>query len=89
MDVEVLQKTEKKEKQTDIKKIMVYNDDVNSFDHVIRSFVEVCGHDPIQAEQCSVTIHYNGKCGVKTGDVEELTPMCIELLRRKINAKIE
>lgn len=69
--------------------LIVYNDDVNTFDHVIESLVKVCRHDAIQAEQCTYIIHYNGKCQVKTGSFEKLEPMCTALLDRGISAIIE
>ncbi len=73
----------------DSKDLIVYNDDVNTFDHVITSLMEVCGHELHQAEQCSIIIHYNGKCQVKHGDFEELKPMCVALLDRGLSAVIE
>jgi len=79
----------KNEKKTDIKQIIVYNDDVNTFDWVIQSLIEVCNHDMIQAEQCATLVHYKGKCGVKSGDYSELEPYCYELLNRQISAVIE
>lgn len=69
--------------------LVVHNDDVNTFDFVIQTLIEVCGHDPLQAEQCTLTIHYNGKCSVKKGSFETLKPMCIEILERGINATID
>ncbi len=69
--------------------LIVYNDDVNTFDHVIESLVKVCRHDSIQAEQCTLIIHYNGKCQVKRGTFEKLEPMCTALLDRGISAVIE
>ena len=71
------------------KDLIVYNDDVNSFDHVIESLIKVCEHDPYQAEQCTWIIHYKGKCGVKRGDYDSLVAMCSALLDRGINAEIE
>ena len=71
------------------KQIIVYNDDFNTFDHVIESLIKVCKHDPIQAEQCTFLIHYKGKCSVKKGSYEELEPMCTALLERGITAEIE
>ena len=71
------------------KQIIVYNDDFNTFDHVIESLIKVCKHDPIQAEQCTFLIHYKGKCSVKKGAYEELEPMCTALLERGITAEIE
>lgn len=69
--------------------LIVYNDDVNTFDHVIESLVKVCRHDLIQAEQCTWIIHHNGKCQVKVGNIDKLEPMCTALLDRGISAVIE
>ena len=69
--------------------LIVYNDDVNTFDHVIESLMKVCRHDAIQAEQCTWIIHHNGKCQVKHGTYEKLEPMCTGLLDRGISAVIE
>jgi ATP-dependent Clp protease adaptor protein ClpS len=69
--------------------LILYNDDVNTFDHVINSLVKICQHDPIQAEQCAWIVHLNGKCKVKNGYFEELEPMCTALLDRGISATIE
>jgi ATP-dependent Clp protease adaptor protein ClpS len=77
------------EQLVDQKNLIVYNDDVNTFDHVINSLIKVCGHDPLQAEQCTWIIHHNGKCQVKTGEYERLEPMCTGLLDRGISAEIE
>lgn len=71
------------------KQLIVYNDDFNTFDHVIDSLIKVCKHDPIQAEQCTFLIHYKGKCSVKKGSFEYLEPMCTALLERGITAEIE
>ena len=54
---------------------MVYNDDFNTFDHVISTLIEVCKHNVHQAEQCTWLIHYKGKCSVKKGMYEDLSPM--------------
>lgn len=58
------------EKLVDQHDLIVYNDDVNTFDHVIESLVKVCRHDTVQAEQCTYIIHFNGKCQVKRGSYE-------------------
>lgn len=68
--------------------IIVYNDDVNTFDHVITTLIRVCDHTPEQAEQCSLIIHYNGKCTVKTGPFDELKPQCTQLLEAGLSAEI-
>lgn len=59
----------------DVRDLMVYNDDFNTFDHVIDTLIKVCKHDVHQAEQCTYLIHYKGKCSVKKGGYEELKPM--------------
>jgi ATP-dependent Clp protease adaptor protein ClpS len=58
---------------------MLINDDINSFDHVIKSLVEVCGHDNIQAEQCAVLTHIKGGCVIKIADHATLEKMSAEL----------
>lgn len=69
--------------------LIVFNDDFNTFDHVIDSLIKVCKHQPLQAEQCTYIIHYNGKCQVKHGEYDELEPMCTALLDRGITAEIQ
>lgn len=71
------------------KDLIVFNDDVNTFDHVIESLIKVCEHEPTQAEQCTWIIHYKGKCQVKRGEYEKLEPMCTALLDRGLSAEIQ
>ena len=68
--------------------IVLYNDDVNTFDHVIETLMRVCEHTAEQAEQCALIVHYNGKCTVKTGPIKELTPQCLQLLEAGLSAEI-
>lgn len=68
--------------------IILYNDDVNTFDHVIDTLVRVCKHEPLQAEQCALLVHYKGQCGVKSGEMKELVPMCSALLDAGLSAEI-
>ena len=68
--------------------IVLFNNDVNTFDHVINTLVEVCDHTPQQAEQCSLIVHYNGKCTVKTGEYKDLKPRCTKLLQAGLSAEI-
>ena len=77
-----------KEATTINNEIIAYNDDVNTFDHVINTLVRVCNHTPEQAEQCSLVIHYKGKCTVKTGSLKELVPKCSLLLEAGLNAEV-
>ena len=68
--------------------LILYNDDHNSFDHVIQSLVEVCGHDEIQAEQCAVIAHFRGKCDISRGSVALLTDMQSSLQNRDLTVEI-
>ena len=69
--------------------IVLYNDDMNTFDHVIDTLIRVCKHEPLQAEQCAFIVHYNGKCTVKTGAYEVLVAMCSALLDANLSAEIQ
>jgi len=79
---------EHNQKQTEIKNLVVHNDDFNTFDFVIQTLMEVCKHEKEQAEQCTLIIHFKGKCIVKTGEFLCLKPMCEEIIRRGITATI-
>ena len=68
--------------------IILYNDDVNTFNHVIDTLIYACNHTPEQAEQCSIIVHHKGKCTVKTGVYDDLKPCCSMLLQAGLNAEI-
>ncbi len=68
--------------------IILYNDDVNTFDFVIHSLVDVCEHTLEQAEQCTILVHYKGKCTVKSGEYEDLKPRCSKLLSLGLSAEL-
>ena len=68
--------------------LVVFNDDVNTFDHVINALVQVCNHTPEQAEQCTFLIHYKGKCSVKLGDFDQLAAMRNDICHRGISAEV-
>ncbi|MBB6680775.1 ATP-dependent Clp protease adaptor ClpS [Aequorivita sp. 609] len=76
------------EMESNQNEIVLYNDDVNTFDHVINCLIFACEHTPEQAEQCSIIVHYKGKCTVKTGEYEELIPRCTMLLEAGLSAEI-
>ncbi|MEZ4802254.1 MAG: ATP-dependent Clp protease adaptor ClpS [Gelidibacter sp.] len=71
-----------------LNEIVLYNDDVNTFDYVIDTLIYACDHTPEQAEQCSILVHYKGKCTVKTGEYDELKPRCTMLLEAGLSAEI-
>ena len=68
--------------------IVLYNDEVNTFDHVIETLIYACQHTPEQAEQCSIIVHHKGKCTVKTGLYDDLKPQCSTLLEAGLSAEI-
>lgn len=86
-DVDVLEEVVRE--TSTLREIVLHNDDVNTFDHVIMSLMEICDHDPIQAEQCAWIVHHNGKCSVKRGSFDELEPRCVALLDRGLSAAIQ
>ncbi len=69
--------------------LIVWNDEVNSFDWVIETLVDICGHTQVQAEQCAMLIHFKGKYAVKDGDYDSLKPLREAITERGINATIE
>ncbi|MDN3657482.1 ATP-dependent Clp protease adaptor ClpS [Ferruginibacter paludis] len=69
--------------------LVVWNDEVNSFDWVIETLVDICGHSPEQAEQCAIIIDSKGKYAVKDGSYDYLKPMCDAITERGIGATIE
>ena len=73
---------------TEVMDLVVFNDDVNTFDHVIATLIRVCKHTPEQAEQCTLLIHYKGKCAVKTGSFDFLKPMREAICEAGIDARI-
>ncbi|MDF0715989.1 ATP-dependent Clp protease adaptor ClpS [Muricauda sp. 334s03] len=76
------------EETTNEHEIVLFNDDVNTFDYVIETLIKVCEHTPEQAEQCSLIVHYKGKCTVKTGEYSFLKPKCSKLLQAGLSAEI-
>ncbi len=69
--------------------IVLFNDEVNTFDHVINMLIYACDHTPEQAEQCSIIVHYKGKCTVKSGSYDDLEPRCTKLLEAGLSAEIQ
>jgi ATP-dependent Clp protease adaptor protein ClpS len=87
-ETEVKEKVVVKEKVESNRSLIVYNDDVHTFDFVIDSLVKICEHELMQAEQCTWIIHYNGKCAVKEGDFGKLRPLRRALSEKGLTAKI-
>lgn len=76
------------EKEVNQHEIVLYNDDVNTFDFVIDSLIDVCEHTLEQAEQCTILVHYKGKCTVKSGEYKDLKPRCSKLLSLGLSAEL-
>ncbi len=86
---------EKKQEEVDIleqevnqHEIILFNDDVHTFDYVIDSLIDVCEHTLVQAEQCTYLVHFKGKCAVKTGEYDKLKAKCSKLLDLGLSAEI-
>jgi len=80
---------EHEEKTENVKELILHNDDVNTFDFVIDTLIEICNHEPIQAEQVAMIVHYKGKCGVLSGDFYTLKPPYDEMTRRGLSVTID
>jgi ATP-dependent Clp protease adaptor protein ClpS len=89
MKEKALHKNDKLSRGGEDASLILYNDEVNTFQHVIKSLVEVCGHDEVQAEQCALIVHFKGKCEVKSGPVEVLNAMSRSLNRKGLNSKVD
>jgi ATP-dependent Clp protease adaptor protein ClpS len=76
-------------KEARVRDLILYNDDVNTFDFVIECLMQICDHDELQAEQCTYIVHYTGKCAVKSGSYSKLNPMREALCDRGLSAVIE
>jgi ATP-dependent Clp protease adaptor protein ClpS len=76
------------EKTVPLHEIILFNDEVNTFDFVINSLIDICDHTPEQAEQCTYLVHFKGKCAVKTGKYNELKARCTQLLNIGLSAEI-
>lgn len=88
IQTEILEEVIDKEKEIKLYSIVVFNDDVNTFDFVIETLIELCEHTQEQAEQCTLIIHFKGKCSVKNGDFEELVPIRNAICQRGLSAEI-
>lgn len=88
--VKVRRKLSRKEKDkiSDIYDLILYNDDFNTFDHVIETLVDICGLDEIQAEQIAFIVHFKGKCAIKSGSYYELKPQCEEIGNRNLTCEL-
>ncbi len=76
------------EQEVNQHEIVLYNDDVNTFDFVIDSLINVCDHTVQQAEQCTYLVHFKGKCTVKTGELNDLKPRCSKLQELGLSAEL-
>lgn len=87
-ETELLEKLEVDSQLGPQHELVLWNDDVNTFDFVIECLIDICEHTLEQAEQCTLLIHYKGKCVVKTGILEDLKPRCTKLLNKGLSAEI-
>ena len=87
-EIDVLEEIEQEIKEGNSHKLIIFNDDYNTFDHVIDTLIDICQHSREQAEQCAIITHYVGKCSVKEGSFNKLRPLCEGILDRGINAEV-
>ena len=68
--------------------LVLWNDDVHTFDYVIKALVDICRHTVEQAEQCAILVHCHGKCSIKHGSYSDLLPMHQALLDKQLTTEI-
>lgn len=85
---EVESKEKKKTKKTLNKELILFNDDVHTFDFVIEALIKICKHSTEQAEQSAYIVHFNGKCSVKRGPEDKLKAMKQALIDRDLRVKL-
>jgi len=84
-----LHKNDKLSSNKELSSLILLNDDVNTYLYVIKSLVEVCGHNSIQAEQCAIIVHFKGSCQVKLGNIETISSMSRSLRKRGLHSRVE
>ena len=89
MKERTLHRDDKLKSGSETSTLVLYNDEINTFDHVIKSLVEVCSHDSVQAEQCALIVHFKGNCEVKIGIIEVLNAMSRSLNAKGLKSKVE
>ena len=70
-------------------RIILHNDDYNTFEHVINCLMKICGHELEQASQCAHIVHFNGKCDVKYGDYDTISIMKEKLKTAGLSVTME
>jgi ATP-dependent Clp protease adaptor protein ClpS len=88
-NTETNEKNKTKKRTANKYSLILYNDDVNTFDHVINCLIRICQHDIIQAEQCAWLVHNKGKCAIKSGRLSNLKKMLNSLTESGLSAQIE
>lgn len=74
---------------SDVFDLIMYNDDVHTFDFVIESLIDICEHTPMQAEQCTILIHHKGRCAVRSGSFDDMAKMRAALCQQGLSAEVE
>lgn len=77
------------ESTEELRSLILFNDDFNTFDFVIETLIELCEHEPEQAEQCALVVHFKGKCAVKSGTFYDLKPICEKMSIRDLTVEIK
>jgi len=88
MKEKALHKDDRLKKSSESGTLILFNDDINTFEHVIISLVEICGHDPVQAEQCAMIVHFKGSCEIKKGVPEVLNAMSMALNAKGLHSRV-
>jgi len=88
VEEKTIQKENTNESTEKVRNLILFNDDFNTFEFVIETLIDVCKHEPEQAEQCTIIVHFKGKCAVKSGSFTELKPIFTEMSNRNLTVEI-
>jgi len=88
VEEKTIQKENTNESTEKVRNLILFNDDFNTFEFVIETLIDVCKHEPEQAEQCTLIVHFKGKCAVKSGSFIELKPIFTEMSNRNLTVEI-
>jgi ATP-dependent Clp protease adaptor protein ClpS len=88
VEEKTIQKENTNESTEKVRNLILFNDDFNTFEFVIETLIDVCKHEPEQAEQCTLIVHFKGKCAVKSGSFTELKPIFTEMSNRNLTVEI-
>ena len=70
-------------------RVILHNDNHNTFEHVIDCLIDACGHNEFQAHQCAIIVHNAGRCAVFVDSHDTCKSVYEYLIKSKLKVTIE